>query len=177
MALVAIDWAKTFVPDTPLLEIVVRGTAVYLVLFLLLRVVLKRESAGIGVTDLLVVVLLADAAQNAMSGGYQAVPDGLLLVGVIVWWAWLLDRLAFRYEALERLVKPPRLQLVDDGRVLWRNMAKEFVTKEELEAELRAQGIEDLSKVQAAFMETNGEISVLTEDPAEHRPPRRRRRR
>lgn len=59
-----LDWKNIFLPGTPLLEIFLKGTLVYLSLFLLLRVVLKRESGTVGVTDLLVVVLLADAAQK-----------------------------------------------------------------------------------------------------------------
>ncbi|MFL5593175.1 MAG: DUF421 domain-containing protein, partial [Gemmatimonadaceae bacterium] len=78
-----VDWHSVFTPKTPLLEVFVRGTAVYLALFLLLRLILKRQSGTVGVTDLLVVVLIADAAQYAMSGGYESVPDGLLLVGTI----------------------------------------------------------------------------------------------
>ena len=66
-----VDWAKVFGPDTPVLEIVVRGTVVYLALFVLIRVVFKRQPGAVGIADLLVVVLIADAAQNAMAGTYE----------------------------------------------------------------------------------------------------------
>lgn len=62
----SVNWAKLFQPETPILEIVARGAVVYLAL--LLRVVLKRQAGTLCITDLLVVVLLADAAQNAMAG-------------------------------------------------------------------------------------------------------------
>lgn len=168
--IVDVDWRKTFVPDRALLEIVIRGTIVYLALLALLRLVLKRQSSGVGVTDLLLVVLIADAAQNALAGDYTAIPDGVLLVGVIIFWAWFLDWLGFRFPAVQRLVKPGKLQLVDDGQILWRNMAKELVTKDELESELRAQGIEDLSMVHAAYMEPNGTISAITGTDHHDRP-------
>jgi uncharacterized membrane protein YcaP (DUF421 family) len=87
----AVDWGAVFRPETPLVEVVVRGTVMYLALFVLLRVVLKRQSAGMGMTDLLVVVLIADAAQNGMSGGYSSLPDGLVLVATILAWAYALD--------------------------------------------------------------------------------------
>nr|MBP7571903.1 DUF421 domain-containing protein [Acidobacteriota bacterium] len=73
-----VDWGRVFAFDTPWLEIVVRGTAIYLGLFLLLRLVLKRQAGTVGITDLLVIVLIADAAQNAMADDYRSVPDGLL---------------------------------------------------------------------------------------------------
>lgn len=159
-------WREMFYPDTPLLEIVLRGTVTYLAIFALLRLVLRRESSGLGITDVLVVVLIADAAQNGMSGGYQSLADGVVLVGVIVFWAWALDWLAFRYPAFARLVRPPKLQLVEDGRPLWRNMAREFVTIEELRSALREQGIADLEQVRAAFMEPDGTITGFTDDSA-----------
>lgn len=62
-----VDWQNVLVPETPILEIVVRGTVVYLVLFALMRFVLKREAGAMSPSDLLIVVLIADAAQNAMA--------------------------------------------------------------------------------------------------------------
>ncbi len=85
------DWSSIFLPNTPLLEIFIRGTVVYLGIFLLLRLILKRETASIGVTDILVIVLLADAGQNAMADDYRSLPDGLLLVAVIIFWGYALD--------------------------------------------------------------------------------------
>src|SRR5436190_402906 len=73
-----VNWERMFGLDTPLLEIFLRGTIMYLGLFLMLRVIRRREAAELGVTDLLVVVLLADAAQNAMAGEYTSITDGIL---------------------------------------------------------------------------------------------------
>lgn len=163
----AVEWHKMLVPDTPLLEIVVRGSLVYLALFTLLRVVLKRQSGGLGVTDLLVVVLIADAAQNAMAGDYTSVPDGVLLVAVIVGWAWLLDFAAYYVPFFARLVNPPKLPLVRDGQMLVHNMRRELVTREELMSQLREQGVADVRRVRAAYLEPDGRVSVLTDDSDE----------
>lgn len=64
--------------DTPPLEILVRGTVIYVTIYALLRMVLRRESGTNGMTDLIVVVLIADAAQNGMSGSYKSISDGIL---------------------------------------------------------------------------------------------------
>lgn len=167
-----VDWDAVLVPKTPLLEIAVRGTLTYLSLFLLLRLVLRRESGAMGISDLLVVVLLADAAQNAMADDYRSVPDGILLTGVIIFWAWGLDRLAFRSPRLRRLLYPEALQLVRDGRILWKNMRRESITEDELRSKMRLHGIESLSEVKAAFIESDGQLSFLTDarlqaDPSE----------
>ncbi|MDP9367069.1 MAG: DUF421 domain-containing protein [Chloroflexota bacterium] len=161
MPIFDVDWEKTFVPHTPLLEIFLRGTVVYLVLFGLLRAVLRRESGAVGITDLLVVVLLADAAQNAMADDYTSIPDGVLLVATIVFWSHALNWLGFRYPLIQRLVHPPPLKLIEDGRLLRRNMRRELVTEDEILSQVRLQGINDLSQVEEAFMEGDGRISVV----------------
>lgn len=159
-----IDWGRLLRPDTPLLEIVIRGTATYLGLFLLLRLIHKRESGGIGITNILVIVLIADAIQNAMSDDYSSITDGLLLVGVIVFWSWFLDWLGYRVPWLQRFVHPPALCLVKDGRILRKNLQQELITEEELRSQLRLQGVEDLAEVRRAFIESDGRISVIKAD-------------
>ncbi len=162
--LIGVDWARTFIPETPLLEIFIRGTITYLALFVLLRVVLKRESGSMGITDLLVVVLIADAAQNAMADDYTSNPDGILLVATIVFWSYALNWLGYRFPRIERFVHPEPLPLIRDGRMLHGRMREELVTEEELRSQLRLQGVEDPSKVKAAYMEGDGRVSVIEEN-------------
>jgi uncharacterized membrane protein YcaP (DUF421 family) len=169
----AVDWHAVFVPKTPIAEIVVRGTIVYLVLFTLLRFILKRQSGTLGVTDLLVVVLIADAAQNAMAGEYRSVPDGIVLVVTIIFWSFALDWLGDRFPAVGRFVHPPPLELVRDGKMLRRNMRRELITTEELMGQLREQGIDELSQVKSARMEGDGHISVVTRDKKRHGKPKK----
>ena len=157
----AIDWAKVFLPETPILETIVRASVVYLSIFTILRVVLKRESATLGITDLLVVVLLADAAQNALVGESTSIADGVLLVAVIVGWSYLLNFLGHRSPFFQRLIKPPKLLLVKNGLMHKRNMRKEFITEDELMAEIRTNGVKDISEVEEAYMEASGIISVI----------------
>jgi uncharacterized membrane protein YcaP (DUF421 family) len=162
--------------QTPPLEIIVRGTVIYLVLFALLRFLLKRESGTTGVTDLLVVVLIADAAQNAMSGQYTNITDGVLLVAVIIGWSFLLDFIAYHVPAAARIIRPQPLLLVRDGRMLPRNMRRELVTEEELRSLLREQGVDNLARVREARMESDGQISVTTRSGGQHGGPTRKKR-
>ncbi len=166
--LLGVDWGRLFLPDTSPIEIFVRGTVMYMALFVLLRVVLKREAGAVGITDLLVVVLLADAAQNAMAAEYTSLPDGVLLVTTIVFWAYALNWLGFRVPLIQRLVHPRALPLVKDGRMLRRNMRHELITEDELVSQLRLQGVEDVSQVKAAYMEGDGRISVVERDERAH---------
>ncbi len=160
-----IDWRAVFVPDTPALEIIVRGSVMYLALFALLRVVLRREAGSIGVADLLVIVLIADAAQNAMASNYTSIADGILLVATIIFWAYALNWLGYHVPAVQRLLHPPPLPLVRNGQMLRRNMRQELITEDELISQLRLQGSETLADVEFAAMEGDGRISfVMRED-------------
>ena len=78
-----IDLAALFRITVDPLEIVVRGTVMYWFLFALFRFVLRRDVGSIGIADVLLVVLIADASQNAMAGGYASITDGCLLVATI----------------------------------------------------------------------------------------------
>jgi uncharacterized membrane protein YcaP (DUF421 family) len=165
-----LDFAKILLPDSPPLEIVLRGSIVYLALLALLRVGLKRQSGSMSMADLLVLVLVADAAQNAMAGQYQSVGDGLLLVATIVFWAFAVDWLGYHVPAVEHFVHPPPMPLVKDGHVLHRNLRRELITTEELASHLRAQGIDDVSTVKRAYLEGDGELTVIQYDEKQQAP-------
>lgn len=143
------------------LELMLRGSAVYWFLFLLFRFVLRRDAGSLGIADILLLVLIADASQNAMAGGYETVPDGFVLVATLIGWNWLLDWASFRFNAVRRFAEPPPLVLVRRGRILARNLRREFVTIPELMASLREHGIEKLADVKMARMEPDGVISVI----------------
>jgi uncharacterized membrane protein YcaP (DUF421 family) len=173
--LVGIDMGQLFTPDTPLLEIVLRGSVVYLALFFLLRLVLRREAGGFGITDLLVIVLIADAVQNAMAGEYNSITDGLLLGATLIFWSYALDWLAYHWAPFGRFMHPPALRLVKDGQLLRANLRKELLTEDDVMAEIRQQGLEDLAQVKAAFMEFDGRISIIAdEEQKTHKPEKRR---
>ena len=159
-------------PDIPSLlelslnpwELVVRGTLMYWFLFLLFRFVLRRDVGSIAVADVLLLVLIADASQNAMAGGYETVSDGVVLVATIAAWNWLFDWASFRFAWVRRILAAKPLQLVIDGKLQRRNLRKEMISQDELMAALREQGIDALEKVKLATMESDGEISVVIND-------------
>jgi uncharacterized membrane protein YcaP (DUF421 family) len=159
----AVDWDTLFALDHAW-ELVVRGSAMYWFLFLLFRLVLRRDVGALGIADVLLLVLIADAAQNAMAGGYESVGDGMVLVGTIAGWNLLMDWVSFRFPATRRLLEPGPLVLVRSGRLLRRNMRREFVTTDEIMGQLRQHGIEKLSQVKLASMEPDGSISIIRAD-------------
>ncbi len=133
----------------------------YFVLFGLMRFVLKRQAGGIGITDVFVLVLLAEVAGNGFVAEYKSVVEGTVLVVVILFWTYALQWLAFRFPTIERLLNPPTLTLVENGKMLRKNMRAELITQAELMAQLREHGIDDLSQVKHACMEADGMISFI----------------
>jgi uncharacterized membrane protein YcaP (DUF421 family) len=159
-----VDWKAVFVPTISIIEIILRGSIIYLMLFVLLRL-RRREAGALGIADLLVVVLIADAAQNAMASEYKSVTEGIVLVGTIYFWDYLLDYLSYRFPGFRRFITPPPMPLIQDGRMVRRNMRQELITAEELMEHLREQGIEDIAEVKKAYLEGDGQISVIKKKP------------
>lgn len=156
-----VDWAEAFALGLSPLELFARGTAMYWFLFFIFRFFVRRAVGSVGVADILILVIVADAAQNAMSGEYNSVSDGFVLVGTLIFWNVLLDRLSFRYPAFRRFAAAPPLCIVRDSKMLRRNMRKEYITEDELLSQLREQGVDSLDKVKDVYLETDGNFSVI----------------
>lgn len=169
-----VDWDGLAIPTHSILESVVRGTLMYLALFFILRFVMKRQAGAIGIADILVIVLIADAAQNAFARSYESITEGVTLVLVIVFWDFLIDWLSFRFPALRSILQRSALPLISNGKLMRRNMRQEYLTEEELLSLLRKQGIEDVVNVKAAFMEADGQLSVLEKKKSDRRPSKPR---
>jgi uncharacterized membrane protein YcaP (DUF421 family) len=159
-------------------ELVLRGTAMYWFLYLLFRFVLRRDVGSLGIADVLLLVLIADASQSAMAGGYTTVAEGCVLVATIAGWNYLLDWCSYRYDFVRRLTDPPPLLLIRHGRVMRANLRREMLSLDDLRAQLREHGVGDLADVRSAFMESDGNISVIRnrpDDSADAAPHRHRR--
>ena len=151
-----------FLPTESILEVMIRGTIMYLGMYLLLRV-FRRQSGSVGIADLLVIVVIADAAQNGMAGDSKSITEALILIATIVLWDWFFDWLGFRSQLFGRILQPQPLLLVENGKTIKKNLDKEFITEDELLAQLREQGVDDIGSVKKCFLESNGHFSVLTE--------------
>ncbi len=160
------EWDAVFLPSVPLLETFVRGTVIFLVVTAFVRIAGQRESGGLGITDLMVVLLVAEAATPGLAGTAMSVADSLLQIAVIIAWSIALDAIAYRWPRLGRVLKSRPKPLIENGRLNRRVMRREFMTDDEVVSQLRLQGIENVGTVRRAYIEPNGQISILTrEDP------------
>ena len=171
----AVDWHKLLVPTVSLLELVLRGSLMYLFVFVAMRL-FRRESGALSTADLLVVVLVADGAQNAMASEYHSLTEGVVLVGTIFGWNYGLDWLGYRFPRMHRLLNPPPLLLIKNGHLQPRNLRAELLTKADLAAHLREEGIEDFAEVSRCYLESDGHLSVIKRSKdGDAQPPKKRR--
>lgn len=152
---------QTLLTPHNVLENIVRASATFWLLFLLLRFLPNRKTGGIGQTDLLVLLLLANAVQMAMIREGTAITDGAIQVLVIMGWSVIVDLLGDRVPWLRGVLRAAPVEVVRDGKVLTRNLRREFMTEDELDAQLRLQGIDAVDDVARAFVEHDGRISVI----------------
>lgn len=159
-----VELAELFGLSMPLSEIVLRGSVVYWFLFVVFRFVIRRDVGAVGLADILIIVLVADASQNAMAGEYTSISEGLILIATLIGWNLLLDWMAFHSRRVRRFAEPASLLLVLNGRLLPKNMRKEFITEEELWVQLRQHGVQSLGDVRAVYLEPDGNFSVILHD-------------
>jgi uncharacterized membrane protein YcaP (DUF421 family) len=162
------------VPQTSLVEVVLRGSMMYVLLFLALRYLMKRHAGQVGIADILVIVLISEAAQNAMVGEAKSVTEAAILVCTILFWSYAINWLSDRVPALRSLGGGDPLPLIENGRMHKRNMERELLTEDELMSQLRQHGVETISQVKRACLEPDGNISVIrAKDDGEDVPKRK----
>jgi uncharacterized membrane protein YcaP (DUF421 family) len=160
------SWEQLFGVQQNVPELILRAVTIYLGILVILRLVGQRETGTIGRADLLMMILIADAAQNAFAPERLSLTEGLILVATLIGSDFTLDWLGQRVAPIGWFLHPGPLPLVRDGRILWGNMQKETITEAELMTHLRQHGVDDLARVRRAYLEGNGLISVILHEPA-----------
>lgn len=142
-------------------EAFLRSTAIYWCIYLLFRLGGRRNIGSLGFADIVVVILVSEAVGNGLSGPSNTVTDGLMVAAGIVLWSFLVDRLGYFFPIVSRILEPDRLLLIKDGALQLHNMRREYVTRTELMEQLRLNGVSELAQVRRAYLESNGEMSVI----------------
>ena len=164
MSIFDVDLVTIFSFTVSPLDLVLRGTLMYWFLFVVLRFVLRRDVGSLGISDFLFVVILGDAAQNSMIGSASSATDGMVLIATLVFWSYMLDFMSFKFPLVARFTSAPRMCLVRDGKLQRRNMRRELITDEELNAKIRHEGVDNLADVKRMYLEADGEMSLIRRD-------------
>lgn len=150
----------------PWWELLLRGSVVYFVLFVLFRLSGKRQAGQMTPFDLLLLLIISNAVQNAMVGADTSIIGGLLVAAVLIVWNQLLGWLTSRSRRIEDLLEGRPVVLVHNGHVFEDELRRNRMSIEELRGALRSEGCFDLSDAAFAILETNGHVSVKTRPAA-----------
>lgn len=158
-------WHDMFSAQLPYAEKLLRTLVVYLFLVIILRLAGKRELGQFNRFDLVVLLTLSNTLQNAIIGNDNSVIGGLFGAAVLIGVNDIAARAEFAHRWLAVLVEGRATVLIEDGRLILRNLEKEHLTEDELLAVCRRQGLVGFHEVERAVLETSGSISVIPRVP------------
>jgi uncharacterized membrane protein YcaP (DUF421 family) len=144
----------------PWWEFVLRAVIAYFFLLAILRVTGKRQTGQLAPFDLVLLLILSNAVQNAMNGGDNSVPGGLISAATLIALHYGVAFLTFKSRKLEALIEGTPRILIHNGVLNEEVMRSEFLTHHELVGALRAAGCAEIQHVHNAMLENNGQITV-----------------
>jgi uncharacterized membrane protein YcaP (DUF421 family) len=143
------------------MDIVLRAALAFAFVFFLMRVVGRRELSSLEPFDLVMLVVLGDLVQQGVTQSDYSVTGLVLAAGTIALLQVCVSYLNYRFRRLQPILEGEPIVLVEDGRVLERNLARERMTRAELVVQARQSQIASLDNVRLAVLETNGNISFI----------------
>ena len=149
-----------FETSVPWWEFIFRGIVIYFFLLVLLRVTGKRQISQMSPYDLVLLLILSNAVQNAMNAGDNSLTGGIISAVTLVAVNYLIGVLTYKSKHVERLVEGRAQIIVHDGKLFEDVMSEASITRDELDSTLRESGFFDLKEVRLAILENNGKISV-----------------
>jgi uncharacterized membrane protein YcaP (DUF421 family) len=155
------------VPGVPVVEKLLRTIVVYVFLLAGLRLAGKRELGQLNPFDLVVLLVLSNTVQNAIIGNDNSLLGGLIGAAALLLLNYAVVRFLYTHPALDRLIEGDPEVLVRNGQVLTHRLERELITREELMAAARRQGIESLHEVKTCRLETGGSLTFVAREPTE----------
>ncbi len=155
-----------FSPEISVLEKILRPVLVYLFLLIGLRLAGKRELAQLNSMDLVVLLTISNTVQNAIIGQDNSVSGGVIGATTLLAVNHFVVRFLYGHEKIDRIVEGDAVTLVEHGEILEQCLARELVTKTELESAAHKQGFASLDLVERATLEPGGAITFIAKKPA-----------
>jgi uncharacterized membrane protein YcaP (DUF421 family) len=143
------------------MDIVVRAFFAFLFVFLLTRLIGRRELSSLQPFDLILLVVVGDLMQQGITQSDMSFTGAVLATGTFAVMVLAISYLGFRFRQLQPLLDPQPLIVVQGGEVIDANLRKERMTVDELLAEARLQQIASLDEIQWAVLESNGKVSFV----------------
>jgi uncharacterized membrane protein YcaP (DUF421 family) len=159
-------WTDMFALGLPVAEKILRPVVVYFFLVIGLRLAGKRELAQLNPFDLVVLLTLSNTVQNAIIGDDNSVTGGIIGAATLLLVNYLVVRFLYRHDKLDRIVEGGSTPLIEKGKVLEEQLAREVLTMEELVEAAHKQGLGSLDEAESAALEPSGAISFVAKKPA-----------
>jgi uncharacterized membrane protein YcaP (DUF421 family) len=157
--------AHLFTPEISLIEKIIRPILVYFFLVVLLRVFGKRELAQLNPFDLVVLLSLSNTVQNAIIGNDNSVSGGMIGAVTLLVTNYIVVRFLFRHRRLDEVIEGKPATLIKDGHVCKSEMARELITKAELQTVIRRQGFEGIHEIDSCVLEPGGAFIIKPKSP------------
>lgn len=148
----------------PYLRIILSSLIIYLFIIVAIRFFGKKELAQLSVIDLVLILLISNAVQNAMVSGDNSLIGGLIAAGTLFVVNYILKFLQYRFPQFSRALQGDAIMLVYKGKVIESHMRLAKITTNELLEAIREHGVEDVAKVDLAILEVDGNISVISHE-------------
>lgn len=143
------------------MDLVIRAITIYLVVFVMTRVLGRRELSQLQPFDLILLVVIGDLVQSGISQSDLSVTGVVIVLSTIGLMQVFTSFLGFRSRRLRRLLQGEPIVLVEHGSVITKNMRRERLDADDLAEKARMNGIGSIDEVKWAVLETNGEISFI----------------
>ena len=143
------------------MDLVLRAIAMFMFLFVLTRIIGKRELGSLQPFDLLLLIILGDALQQGMTQDDYSITGAVLIVGTFASLQVLLSWMSFRFPRTRPILEGEPIIVIQNGEPIARNLRRERLTVDDLTEGARRQGISHLADVQYAILETDGTLSFL----------------
>jgi len=144
------------------IRIIFSSVCVYFFIILAIRLFGKKELAQLSVYDLVFILLISNAVQNAMVGPDSTLTGGLVAAGSLFVVNYILKKLQFRFPKFGKAIEGEAIMLVFQGKILSSHMKVAGITEDELMEVISEHGVASVSKVDLAVLEVDGNISVLS---------------
>lgn len=146
------------------MEIVLRATAMFAIMYLLLRLLGKRELGQMTPFELVTLVVLGDLMQQGVTQGDFSVVGSTLAIATFAFWSVSLSWLSYLFPRAEKMLEGEALVLICNGELIEKNLRRDRITRREIESEMRLAGIASMSEVAWALLEPNGKMSFIKRD-------------
>ncbi|HLW56997.1 MAG TPA: YetF domain-containing protein [Bacteriovoracaceae bacterium] len=152
----------------PWYDIVIRSSLIYLLFFILFRVIGKKHTGDLSRFDLILLLVISELVESAIIQNDKSITAVAIGATTLILLSVILDKLAFRSQKIEMILNGSPILLIKNGDLCKEELKKEEISEIELKEALRMNGINDIKQVEYATLETNGKISVIEKKASEN---------